>query len=130
MPGVADRGRQLAAAAGTGAPGAGPSPGHARSSWSRACSARSPPGSPTAEGRIRAARLPARKALEDFDFDYQRSLKREVITHLGTLDRNLGAGATCLWARVALAGAAGTSGAVVRLPGPAGSGKVWPTVAD
>ena len=38
------------------------------------------------EGRIRAARFPARKALEDFDYDYQRSLKREVIAHLGTLD--------------------------------------------
>src|SRR3982750_3279525 len=38
------------------------------------------------EGRIRAARFPARKALEDFDFDHQRSLKREAIAHLGTLD--------------------------------------------
>ena len=38
------------------------------------------------EGRIRAARFPARKALEDFDYDYQRSLKREAIAHLGTLD--------------------------------------------
>jgi DNA replication protein DnaC len=38
------------------------------------------------EGRIRAARFPARKALEEFDFDHQRSLKREVMAHLGTLD--------------------------------------------
>src|SRR4051812_49818631 len=38
------------------------------------------------ENRIRAARFPARKALEDFDFDHQRSLKRDQITHLGTLD--------------------------------------------
>jgi DNA replication protein DnaC len=38
------------------------------------------------EGRIRAARFPARKSLEEFDFDYARSLKREVIAHLGTLD--------------------------------------------
>lgn len=38
------------------------------------------------EGRIRAARFPARKALEDFDFDHQRSLQRETISHLGTLD--------------------------------------------
>src|SRR6185369_11050060 len=38
------------------------------------------------EGRVRAARFPARKALEDFDFDHQRSLKREAIAHLGTLD--------------------------------------------
>jgi hypothetical protein len=38
------------------------------------------------EGRIRAARFPARKALEEFDYDHQRSLKRETIAHLGTLD--------------------------------------------
>src|SRR4029077_18993704 len=38
------------------------------------------------EGRIRSARFPARKSLEEFDFDHQRSLKRELITHLGTLD--------------------------------------------
>jgi DNA replication protein DnaC len=38
------------------------------------------------EIRVRAARFPARKTLEDFDFDHQRSLKRETISHLGTLD--------------------------------------------
>src|SRR5881275_2288221 len=38
------------------------------------------------ENRIRAARFPARKSLEDFDFDHQRSLKRDVIAHLGALD--------------------------------------------
>src|SRR6476619_4507507 len=38
------------------------------------------------EARIRFARFPARKALEDFDYDHQRSLKREIIAHLGTLD--------------------------------------------
>ena len=38
------------------------------------------------EGRIRAARFPARKALEDFDYDHARGLRREVIAHLGTLD--------------------------------------------
>jgi DNA replication protein DnaC len=38
------------------------------------------------EGRIRHARFPARKSLEEFDYDHQRSLKREVIAHLGTLD--------------------------------------------
>jgi DNA replication protein DnaC len=38
------------------------------------------------EGRIRAARFPARKSLEEFDFDHQRSLKRDLIAHLGTLD--------------------------------------------
>jgi DNA replication protein DnaC len=38
------------------------------------------------EGRIRQARFPARKSLEEFDFDHARSLKRETIAHLGTLD--------------------------------------------
>ncbi len=38
------------------------------------------------EGRIKAARFPARKSLEEFDFDHTRSLRREVIAHLGTLD--------------------------------------------
>src|SRR5580700_3567775 len=38
------------------------------------------------EGRIRAARFPARKSLEDFDFDHARGLKRDAIAHLGTLD--------------------------------------------
>src|SRR5262249_59336917 len=38
------------------------------------------------EGRIRAARFPARKSLEEFDFDYARALKRDTIAHLGTLD--------------------------------------------
>jgi DNA replication protein DnaC len=38
------------------------------------------------EARIRAARFPARKTLEDFDYDHQRSLKRDTVLHLGTLD--------------------------------------------
>lgn len=38
------------------------------------------------EGRIKAARFPARKSLEEFDFDHARSLRRETIAHLGTLD--------------------------------------------
>ena len=31
------------------------------------------------EGRIRAARFPSRKSLEEFDFDHARGLKRDVI---------------------------------------------------
>ena len=31
------------------------------------------------EGRIRTARFPARKSLEEFDYDHARSLKRETI---------------------------------------------------
>src|SRR6266700_1873563 len=38
------------------------------------------------EGRIRAARFPARKSLEEFDFEHARGLKRDLIAHLGTLD--------------------------------------------
>ena len=38
------------------------------------------------EGRIRTARFPARKSLEDFDYEHARGLKRELIAHLGTLD--------------------------------------------
>jgi DNA replication protein DnaC len=38
------------------------------------------------EGRIRAARFPSRKSLEEFDFDHARGLKREQVAHLGTLD--------------------------------------------
>src|SRR3978361_2443917 len=38
------------------------------------------------EGRIRSARFPARKTLEEFDFTFQRSVKKTVIEHLGQLD--------------------------------------------
>jgi DNA replication protein DnaC len=38
------------------------------------------------EGRIRFARFPARKSLEEFDYDHARGLKRDTIAHLGTLD--------------------------------------------
>ena len=38
------------------------------------------------EGRIKTARFPARKSLEEFDFDHARALRRDQIAHLGTLD--------------------------------------------
>src|SRR6201984_1415167 len=38
------------------------------------------------ELRIKAARFPARKTLEEFDFTFQRSIKKTVIEHLGQLD--------------------------------------------
>jgi DNA replication protein DnaC len=38
------------------------------------------------ENRIKAARFPARKTLEEFDFSFQRSVKRQVVEHLGQLD--------------------------------------------
>jgi DNA replication protein DnaC len=38
------------------------------------------------EGRIKTARFPARKTLEEFDFTFQRSVKKTLIQHLGQLD--------------------------------------------
>ncbi len=38
------------------------------------------------EGRIKAARFPQRKTLEEFDFSFQRSVKKTLISHLGQLD--------------------------------------------
>src|SRR5436305_11757922 len=34
------------------------------------------------EGRIRAARFPGRRSLEEFDFDHARGLRRDLIAHL------------------------------------------------
>ncbi|SNR98098.1 IstB-like ATP binding protein [Blastococcus mobilis] len=56
------------------------------------------------EGRIRAARFPARKSLKEFDFDDARGLKRDLIAHPGTLDFV-------------------TAKENVLLPGPPGTGK-------
>src|SRR6201992_3682365 len=36
--------------------------------------------------RIKAARFPARKTLEEFDFAFQRSIKQTTVLHLGQLD--------------------------------------------
>jgi DNA replication protein DnaC len=38
------------------------------------------------EGRIRQARFPARKSLEEFDYGHARGLNRATIAHLGGLD--------------------------------------------
>src|SRR5712671_7538980 len=38
------------------------------------------------EGRIKTARFPARKTLEEFDFTFQRSVKKTLVLHLGQLD--------------------------------------------
>src|SRR6187455_3865089 len=38
------------------------------------------------QGRIKTARFPARKTLEEFDFAFQRSIKRDTVLHLGQLD--------------------------------------------
>jgi len=38
------------------------------------------------QARIKAARFPARKTIEDFDFAFQASLHRETVLHLAQLD--------------------------------------------
>src|SRR6266480_6210391 len=38
------------------------------------------------QARIKAARFPAHKALEEFDFSFQRSIKKAEVLHLGQLD--------------------------------------------
>jgi DNA replication protein DnaC len=38
------------------------------------------------QARIKAARFPARKTLEDFDFAFQASIRRDTVLHLGQLD--------------------------------------------
>ena len=38
------------------------------------------------EARVKAARFPAVKTLDDFDFGFARSLKREAVLHLHQLD--------------------------------------------
>src|ERR671933_2712932 len=38
------------------------------------------------QARIKAARFPARKTLEEFDFGFQRSIKKIDVLHLGQLD--------------------------------------------
>ncbi len=42
------------------------------------------------ESRIRAARFPSRKTLEEFDWAFQRSVKKDVVLHLAQLDFLLG----------------------------------------
>ena len=38
------------------------------------------------EARIKSARFPARKTLEEFDFSFQRSVQKTLVLHLGQLD--------------------------------------------
>ena len=67
--------------------GPGPSPGPTRSSWPPACSARSPPASPTA---ARAASAPPgsrpARSWRSSTSTTPAACKRDIIAHLGTLD--------------------------------------------
>jgi hypothetical protein len=38
------------------------------------------------EARVKGARFPQIKTLEDFDFSCQRSVRKDIVVHLGTLD--------------------------------------------
>jgi len=38
------------------------------------------------QARIKQARFPARKTLEEFDFAFQTSIRRDAVLHLGQLD--------------------------------------------
>jgi len=38
------------------------------------------------QARIKQARFPARKTLEEFDFSFQRSVQKTLVLHLGQLD--------------------------------------------
>src|SRR5436190_2667517 len=38
------------------------------------------------QARIKQARFPARKTLEEFDFSFQHSIRRDAVLHLGQLD--------------------------------------------
>jgi DNA replication protein DnaC len=38
------------------------------------------------QGRIKSAHFPARKTLEEFDFAFQTSIRRDTVLHLGQLD--------------------------------------------
>ena len=79
-PALRDSAERLADAP---APTAGPTRNTSPPAWKSEVATRSAHG---ADNRIRAAGFPARKTIEDFDFDHQRSVKRDHILHLATLD--------------------------------------------
>jgi len=79
------------------------------------------------QARIKAARFPARKTLEEFDFAFQASLRRETVLHLGQLDFLHGR------ENVVLLGPPGTGKTHCETPEPLPSwapGSLAPAVAD
>jgi DNA replication protein DnaC len=51
------------------------------------------------QARIKAARFPARKTLEEFDFSFQRSVKKTAVPHLAQLDFSPAKRTSSSWAR-------------------------------
>lgn len=88
------------------------------------------------QARIKAARFPARKTIEEFDFAFQASIPKNAVLHLGQLDFLAGKENVVGWARPAPArrtspsrwGSAPASPATgfCFAPRPNGS-RCWPT---
>ena len=75
------------------------------------------------QARIKAARFPARKTLEEFDFAFQASVPRNAVLHLGQLDFLAGK------ENVVLLGPPGT-GKTTSLNRPRGSAPASPATAS
>jgi DNA replication protein DnaC len=78
------------------------------------------------QGRIKAARFPARKTLEEFDFAFQASIPKNQVLHLGQLDFLAGR------ENVVLLGPPGTGKTHCETPEPCRPGRLRlaPAVAD
>ena len=74
------------------------------------------------QARIKAARFPARKTLEEFDFAFQTSIRRDQVLHLGQLDFLHGR------ENVVLLGPPGTGKRTFR--SRSGSAPAWPATAS
>ena len=74
------------------------------------------------QARIKAARFPARKTLEEFDFAFQTSAPRNPVLHLGQLDFLHGK------ENVVLLGPPGTG--KTHLSSRSGSAPAWPATAS
>ena len=88
------------------------------------------------QGRIKQARFPARKTLEDFDFAFQTSIRRDTVLHLGQLDFLAGRenlvllgppGTGKVISRSRSASAPASPGSASRSAPPPNGSRSWPT---